>query len=96
MAYKLQQESDYNLVLLIIKVDIAWLDDTLFSDMNATDNLHSHGATLEDLKKVDIDATKNLFLPKTSPIFKQHQAEILVKTCVPIEYIKNIDNPISL
>lgn len=95
MAYRLKQ-SGYDLVLLKIKVDVAWLEGTLFSDMNATDCSHSHGATLSDLERIDISATQECYVSSTSPNFKKHQAEILVKRFVSIEYIENIDNPIEL
>lgn len=88
--------SGYNLVLLIIKIDVAWAKDTLFSNMNATDYNHVHGGTFEDLKKVDISATKQKYVSRDSAIFKLHQAEVLVKTAIPVDYIVNIDNPISL
>lgn len=95
MAYRLKQ-SGYDLVLLKIKVDVAWLEGTLFADMNATDCSHSHGATLSDLERIDINATQERYVSSTSANFKKHQAEILVKRFVPIEYIENIDNPTSL
>ena len=95
MAYRLQQNG-YDLVLLRIKVDVAWFEGTLFSDMNATDSSHSHGATLVDLERVDISATQECYVSSTSSSFKKHQAEVLVKRFVPIEYIENIDNPTSL
>lgn len=38
----------YNLVLLKIKVDVAWAKDTLFSDINATAHNHRHGDDIED------------------------------------------------
>lgn len=95
MAYRLKQEG-YDLVLLKIKIDVAWLNDTLFSDMNATDIEHRHGPLLEDLMLIDIDATRESFVSRTSPSFRKHQAEVLVKNFVPIEYIENINNPINL
>ena len=97
MAFRLKTEGA-NLVLLKIKIDVAMLRETLFSDINATDK---NGCTIfmhacKDLKKVDLNATKQTFVSKDSPIFKSHQAEILVKTHIPLEYITNLDNPISL
>lgn len=86
MAYRLRKEG-YNLVLLKIHVRVAWLKDTLFSDINATDNAHTHGGTLDDLKRIDIEATKQRFVSQESPSFKKHQAEVLVKTFIPLEYI---------
>ena len=75
---------------------MAWLKDTLFSNMNATDSMHCHGAHLSDLQRVDINAIKATYVPSGHPYFKPHQAEILVKTHIPKKYIINIDSPIKL
>lgn len=95
MAYRLQQDG-YNLVLLRIKIDVALLEETQFSDINAADGAHHHGKTMDDLKRVDLSATQQHYVSSSSPIFKKHQAEVLVKTFIPLEYIENIDNPISM
>ena len=92
MAWRLKQDG-CTLVLLKIKAEVAWFQGTLFSDINAADNAHHHGPSLDDLKRVDINATRMHYLPNTSEFFKKHQAEVLVKTHVPLEYIVNIDNP---
>lgn len=89
MAYRLKQ-SGSNIVILKIKVDVALLKDTLFSDINAADKLHSHGSGLEDLKKVDFNATKRHYVSKNDEDFKSHQAEVMVKTFIPLKYIINI------
>lgn len=90
MMYRLEQEG-YDLVLLKISVDVALLEETLFSDMNATDNNHQCGSTLDDLKKVNFVAVRETYLKSTHKYFKYHQAEVLVKTFIPIEKILNID-----
>lgn len=95
MTYRLSQNG-YDLVLLKIKVDVAELDATLFSDMNATDNNCNYGKTLADLQRVDLNATKQHYLRNTDPLFKKHQAEVLVKTFIPIDKIVNIDSPQSI
>ena len=95
MTYRLSQNG-YDLVLLKIKVDVAELDATLFSDMNATDNNCNYGKTLADLQRVDLNATKRHYLRNTDPLFKKHQAEVLVKTFIPIDKIVNIDSPQSI
>jgi hypothetical protein len=90
MMYRLEQEG-YDLVLLKISVDVALLEETLFSDMNATDNNHQCGSTLDDLKKVNFVAVRETYLKSTHKYFKYHQAEVLVKTFIPIEKILNIN-----
>ena len=81
------------LVLLKIKIDVATFCDTMFSDINAADSNHVHGKSLEALKKVDMVAVKRGVLSSDSPYFKKRQAECMVRTFIPIEYIENIDNP---
>lgn len=92
MMWRLKQMG-YDLVLLKIKVDAAVLRDTLFSDMNATDNQHSHGGSLQDLKKIKFSATKRRYVSRDDADFKYHQAEVMVKTFIPAEYIVNLDYP---
>lgn len=92
MAYRLQQ-SGARLVLLKIRIDVAGFRDTKFSDINATDAGHHHGGEYDDLRRVDIGATQLSYVSKTDPEFKPHQAECMVKTFLPIEYIENINNP---
>ena len=33
------------------------------------------------------------YVSSDSSYFKKHQAEVMIKTLVPIDYIVNIDNP---
>lgn len=92
MSWRLHLKG-YDLVLLKIKVEAAWLKNTLFSDINAADKNHSHGGKLEDLAKIDFSATRQHYVRKESPLFKKHQAEVLVKTFLPLEFITNFNNP---
>lgn len=84
------------LVLLKIDVKVAVWKDSLFSDINATDNNHRIGSSLKDLQNVDFLAVKRNYVSRNDPDFKPHQAEVLVKTFIPIEYIMNINNPLYL
>lgn len=93
MAYKKHKRDGSQLVLLKIKIEVAAFEHTLFSDINATDNNHTNGGTIRHLKMVDIRATQRHFVRNTDPDFKLHQAECMVKTFVPIDYIVNIDYP---
>ena len=92
MAYRCHQEGA-DLVLLRISIDVATFKNTIFSDMNATDNNHSKGPSIDDLYEVDIRATQRNFVSRSDDDFGPHQAEVLIKTFVPIKYILNIDNP---
>lgn len=89
MAYRLQQ-SGSDIKILRIKIDVALLKDTLFSDINAADKLHTHGGSLQDLKRVNFGATKRHYVSKSDEDFKPHQAEVMVKTFIPLKYIENI------
>ena len=92
MAWRKQQEGSH-LVLLKIKIDVATFKDTQFSNVNAAANNNRHGKTLEDLHQVNISATQRHFVSRDEDIFHEHQAECMVKTFIPIEYIININNP---
>lgn len=92
MAFRKHKEGA-RLVLLKIKIDVAAFQDTAFSDMNAADSDHTHGSELRDLQRVDIGATQKSFVRRDDPDFHTHQAECMVKTFVPIEYIENINHP---
>lgn len=89
MKHRLEQ-SGSEMRVLKIKIDVAFIKDTQFSDMNATDKRHTHGKQLRHLQMVDFDATKKHFLRKDDPKFKPHQAEVMVKTFIPLKYIENI------
>lgn len=92
MSWRLQQQG-YDLVLLKIRVDAAYSKNALYSDINAADSNHSHGATIDYLRKIDFSATKLHYVSRESPFFKKHQAEVMLKTFIPIECILNLDNP---
>ena len=90
MAYHHKQDGE-DIVVLKISTEVALLDDTKFSDMNAVDSKCRCEQGLKGLKLVNFAATKEKFLTNDNPLFKYKQAEILVKTHVPLEYILNID-----
>lgn len=94
MAFNVYKRRGANLVLLRIKIDVALFSDTIFSDINAADSNHNIGNDAIFLENnIDFSATQENYVKKDSPAFKPHQAEILVKTFIPIEYIENINIP---
>lgn len=95
MAWRKKLEGS-NIVLLKIKVDVAAFKDTQFSNVNAAADDNIHGKSLEDLQRVNIQATQERYVSRESPIFHEHQAECMVKTFIPIEYIININNPLRV
>ena len=91
MAYRLEQEG-HEIVVLRISPEVALLDDTMFSDMNALDTQCTYAKGVEGLKKVNFLATGKTFLRRTDPLFKYKQAEVMVKTHIPSKYILNLDD----
>ena len=101
MKYRLKDEEHRRLVLLRIKAEVALLKYTMFSDKNSTDAEHIHGDSIDNIRAVSLYATRDQFIDgnhlivdRASPEYnKLKQAEVLVKTFVPVEYIVNIDKP---
>lgn len=82
-----------NLVLLKFKIDVALFESTLFSDRDAALDEHEHGNRYEDLLKVRLDATKRTITDPNDPDFAYCQAEIMVRSFIPQDYIVNLDEP---
>jgi hypothetical protein len=91
-----RKKEDKDLVLLRISAEVAELEDTLFTNMEATQEDHKHGPTFEDLQKVDIKATQKNHCDIGDPDYWQYQSEVMIKGMIPIKYILNIDNPENL
>ena len=91
MAYRKMQEGA-NIVVLKISLDVATFRYTMFSDMNATDSLHSQGGDLAALQKIRFAATQREYVRHDDADFKYLQAEVMVKTFIPLQYIENINN----
>lgn len=91
-----RKKEDKDLVLLRISTEVAELEDTLFTDMEATQYNHKHGPTFEDLQKVNIAATQKSYCDTDDPDYWQYQSEVMIKGMIPIKYILNIDNPENL
>lgn len=91
MAYRKMKEGA-NIVVLKISLDVATFRYTMFSDMNATDSLHSQGGDLTALQKIRFAATQREYVRHDDADFKYLQAEVMVKTFIPLQYIENINN----
>lgn len=91
MAYRLRMAGE-RIVLLMIDIRAAAFAGTQYSDMNATDSRHHHGPSMSDLERVDFSAVKRTYVSSSDPDFKTHQAEVMVKTHIPSEYILNLDD----
>lgn len=91
MQYRLKQNGR-KLILLKINVEVAYWENTRFSNLNAAASNHIQGPCLEDLTRVKFSATKKKFVSREDIDFEFHQAEILVRTHIPIEFITNIND----
>jgi len=92
MAYR-HKLAGKQLVLLEIDIEVAWWQNTIFADRNATKSNVRGGKNAEALKLVDFHAVTSHYVRRNDPEFEKHQAEVMVKTFLPIQYITNIDNP---
>lgn len=91
MSYRIKEEGE-EVAILKISTDVALLKDTIFSNMNAVDATAIVKGGLDGLKRVNFDAVKEQYVSHDDPIFKYHQAEVLVKTHIPLKYILDLDN----
>ena len=94
MSYRLK-DTEGGLVWLQINPIVAVFRESLFSDINAADWGHHQGASLQDLKRINFEATKQRHVTRNSEFFKQHQAEVMVKHRVPAQFILNLDELLS-
>jgi hypothetical protein len=80
-----------NPIILEIDPTIIILAETLFSDINATRKGHQKGGNMADLKKVRLDICLSKDYFSIEEYEKQYyQAEVMVKSFIPINYILNL------
>lgn len=91
MAHRLRISGE-NIVLLMIDIRAAAFVGAQYSDMNAADSRHRHGPNYSDLERVDFSAVKRTYVSSSDPDFKAHQAEVMVRTHIPSEFILNLDD----
>ena len=98
MMYVAKKEGRINNpILLEIDLEVVTIDSTKFSNKNATIKRESVniGNTLDDLKQIHFNTVKyNTHFDLADDEKSYFQAEVLVKTFVPIKYIKNINSPL--
>jgi len=82
-----------NPVILTISLEVCYFQETRFANMNATRTGHKQGKNLEDLQSIHFNTVKQIkhfdLEEAEKPYF---QAEVLVKTWIPIRYITNIND----
>jgi hypothetical protein len=93
MMYVAQKQGRIsNPVILEISTGVVFLKETRFSNMNATKTGHSQGLTIDDFKRIKfgvVKQTNHFDLQEDEKPY--YQAEVMVKTFIPIEYITNIN-----
>ncbi len=87
MMYRLQQENKYKLVILGFNIEVLEKSFFGFSDRNATAHDHRIEYGPHGLAIVNLDATQRHYLKKEDPDFGFHQAEILIKSEVSLDYL---------
>lgn len=79
-------------IILNIDVSVCYFEKTKFANMNAARNGHSCGSNVEDLQAIKFHLVK---LKDQFNINQEerpyYQAEVLIKTWIPINFITNID-----
>jgi hypothetical protein len=83
-----------NIQLIWLEVDrcVSTFEDTLYSDMNATDNNVTISGEFSFLKKLNFSIFKEDYRLLSLYEKKQYQSEILVKDFLPLEYITNLES----
>ena len=90
---KERQAEGAELVLLKIDLDVALFDETLYTDMEATQSNMKYGGDFDDLKKVNLKATQKDVSRPEDEDYWQRQAEVLIKGFIPLKYILNVKSP---
>jgi hypothetical protein len=75
-------------VVLKISSEVICWKATLFSDLNATANGAQIGGDIDDIKKIKFEIVTQPYCDEHTKPF--YQAEVLVKTHIPVKYILNI------
>ena len=85
------RKKDIGIPHFIYKIDpsVCEWQSTIFTDMNALDNLHKNGMDINFLKSIKLEYTQVpvYHFPQGAIERKFHQAEVLVKTHIPPEFI---------
>ena len=92
---KIKERQKEGAVLVLLKIDpeVALFEDTIFTDIEATQPNLQYGKGIDDLRRVNLQATKKLISRPGDADYWQRQAEVLVKGFIPLKYILNINSP---
>ncbi len=78
--------------LLNVSIEVCYFENTRFSNMNAADRKHTNKDSVEFLQTLRFDLFHKSYFDLNPIEKKLHQAEVLVKTWIPAEYITNLNN----
>ena len=90
---KERQAEGAELVLLKIDLEVALFEDTLYTDIEATQPNLKYGGKIDDLRRVNFQATKKAVSRPEDNDYWQGQAEVLIKGFIPLQYILNVNSP---
>lgn len=91
MSSRVMYQDKRELIWLEIDRSVALLEDTLFSNVNATDKYVKISSDFNFLKSLNFRIFNKRWNTLNSQEKKEYQAEILVKEFLPIKYITNIN-----
>jgi len=77
--------------ILKVSIEVCYFENTRFSDMNAADRRHTNGDSVDFLSSLRFDLFHKRYFDLNQIEKKQHQAEVLVKTWIPAEFITNFN-----
>jgi hypothetical protein len=77
-------------LLLYVDPEVITLKGTRFSRVNATRNGASKGKSIKQFKKIRFDLLKSSYFNLDYSKRPFYQAEVMVKTFLPIEYVKKV------
>jgi hypothetical protein len=78
--------------LLKVSTDVCYFENTRFSDMNAADRRHKNEDSIDFLNTLRFDLFEKKYFNLNMIEKKQYQAEVLIKTWIPAEYITNLND----
>lgn len=81
-----------NPVLLEISPEVIYWQQSLFADRNAVKNGAQRGDDLAAFSKIRFDVTQRDYRTLTDDEKEYYQAEVLVRECIPLKYILNINS----
>lgn len=90
MKRRVTGENINELVVLKISTEVALFSPTLFTDSNAASYSCKIDKNLDFLKSLNLSAAMRKHVYRGDDDFRVNQAEVLVKTWVPLKYILNI------